>query len=197
LNLTIAKSCKLRSLIRADGSLSIIARIAALSVVLAIGGRAQSHNKAAPLLKVFALALQQVKANSHLAVLLPGELPQPLAKAKYATVETATGDEYEISLYYELGVGDAGFAGSFAAKGRPNYEPRDLPNVREVKLSHSLVGFFRPVACGGSCAPANLWWEEGRVLYQIQLVFPSTLHKDDQRRVITTVANSAILAGPR
>jgi hypothetical protein len=193
----IAKNCKLRSLIRADGSLSIVASIAVLCVVLAVGGRAQSHDKAAPLLKAFTPVLQQVKANSRMAVLLPGELPQPLAKAKYVTVETATGDEYEISLYYELGVGDSGFAGSFAASSRPNYEPRDLPNVREVKLSHGLVGFFRPVGCGGSCAPANLWWEEGRILYQIQLVFPSTLHEDDQRREITTVANSAILAGPR
>lgn len=144
-----------------------------------------------------ASVLSEVKAKSHLPVLLPSELPQPVAKAKYAVVETASESEYAISLNYELDAGDAGFAASFEANAHTNYGPRDLPNVEEVELSRGLVGYFRPVSCGGSCAPANLWWEENRILYQIHLRLSSTLPEGDQKKLTVTAANSAVLAGPR
>jgi hypothetical protein len=94
-------------------------------------------------------------------------------------------------------IGDAGFAASFMSDAHPDYDPKDIGNVREVKLPHGLVGYFSPVSCGGSCAPANLWWEEDQVLYQIQLKLSSTLAEMDQQRATVAVANSAILAGPR
>jgi len=112
-------------------------------------------------------------------------------------VEKVSADEYEVALYYELDVGNAGFAASFAATNNARYSPRELPNVREVKLAGDIVGFFRPVSCGGSCAPANLWWEQGGARYQIQLKLPSALREKKQQRIITAVADSAILAGPR
>ena len=102
-----------------------------------------------------------------------------------------------VSLYYELDVGDAGFAASFDGTNKPNYSPRELGNVREVQLASGITGFFRPVSCGGSCAPANLWWEQRAVLYQIQLKLRSALAENKQRGIITAVADSAILAGPR
>lgn len=142
-------------------------------------------------------AVEEVKAKSHIALLLPSELSQPFAEAKHAIVEAASGDEYAISLYYELGVGDSGFAASFTANAQPGYAPKDLPNVSEVKLSGHLIGYFRPVSCGGSCAPANLWWEENQILYQIQFKLSSTLAEDNQQRVMIAAADSAILAGPR
>lgn len=161
-------------------------------------GRTTSPAKPALALpEALAPALAEVKAKSRIAVLLPSELSEPLAKAKHAIVETASENEYAISLYYELGVGDSGFAASFMANAHSDYGPKDLPNVDEVKLSRRLVGYFRPVSCGGSCAPANLWWEEDRILYQIQLKLSSTLPENDQQRVIIAAANSAILAGPR
>src|SRR5215469_10929774 len=130
----------------------------------------QSQPKlAAHLPEALASVLVEIKAKSHVDVLLPSELSQPVAEAKHANVDSASEDEYAISLYYELGVGNAGFAASFAAKAHPDYGPKDLPNVEGVKLSDGLIGYFRPVSCGGSCAPANLWWEEDRILYQIQL----------------------------
>ena len=160
--------------------------------------RGHSQQKPAVVLpKALGLVLAEVKAKSHVAVLLPSALPQPIAKAKYATVQSASENEYAISLYCELDVGDSGFAAFFAANGRPDYGPKDIPNVRKVKLSHDLVGYFREVGCGGSCAPANLWWEEDHVLYQVQLrLSPDLSDKDQQGRTIS-VANSAILAGPR
>lgn len=150
-----------------------------------------------PLPTAFAAVLSEVKTKSHMPVLLPSDLPQPVAKAKYAVVETATEGEYVLSLDYELGIGDAGFAASFGANAHPKYGPKDLPNVREVKLSQGMIGYFRPVSCGGSCAPANLWWEEDQALYQVQVELPSTLPEHDQQGEMTAIADSAILAGAR
>ena len=162
---------------------------------------ASAINPAKPVIPPFPAALasvlSEVQASSRLPVLLPSELPLPVANAKYAVVDTASEGEYAISLNYELDAGDSGFAASFEANSHADYVPRDLPNVDEVKLSRGLVGYFRPVGCDGSCAPANLWWEENRILYQIQLKLSSTLPEGDQRRLIITAANSAILAGPR
>ena len=88
---------------------------------------------------------------------------------------------------------------------RPFLEPnetrimihRTLETSARLELTHGLLGYFRPVSCGGSCAPANIWWKDGRVLYQIQLGFASTLRESDQQKAITAAADSAILGGPR
>lgn len=130
-------------------------------------------------------------------MLLPSELSPRFRGAKYAVAEKVTDNQYAITLYYELNVGDAGFAASFEADGEQKYDPKNLGNVSKVELIHGLIGYFRPVNCGGSCAPANIWWEVGRVLYQIQLRFPSDLGESHQQREITAAANSAILAGHR
>lgn len=145
----------------------------------------------------FASTVRAVKAKTRIPILLPSSLPDPIAKAKDSTVDSATDDNYAISLYYELGIGDASFAANFAGEGKPNYAPEDLPNVKWIPLTQGLTGFFRPVSCGGSCAPANLWWTENGTLYQIQLHLASTLSEMDQQKALTTVADSAITAGPR
>jgi hypothetical protein len=146
---------------------------------------------------VFTAVLAEVKTQSRIAVLLPSRLSRHLEGAKYAVVEKAAKNEYAISLNYKLGIGDAGFAALFAAEAHPGYAPGELGNVRKVKLSKGLVGYFRPVSCGGSCAPANLWWEEDLNLYQIQLVIPPSLREADQQNDLIAIANSSILAGPR
>jgi hypothetical protein len=141
--------------------------------------------------------LPEIKAKSHIPVILPSDLPQPISEAKHAVIEKASDKEYSIILFYKLGIGDAGFAAFLGAQGDPDYDPQDLGNIRKVELAHGLLGYFRPVSCGGSCAPANIWWKDGRVLYQIQLGFPSTLRESDQKKAITAAADSAILGGPR
>ncbi len=102
---------------------------------------------------VFLSVLDEVKAKTRVAVLLPIELPGPFSNAKHAIVDKATADEYAVSLYYELDAGDAGFAALFEATSNHRYSPRELGNVREVKLAGGISGFFRPVNRGGSCAP--------------------------------------------
>jgi hypothetical protein len=145
----------------------------------------------------FASVLPELKAESRIPVILPSELTQPIGGAKHAVLEKASSNEYAISLYYELGIGDAGFAASFGTQVDPDFAPQDPVNIHKVQLSDGLLGYFSPVSCGGSCAPANFWWKDGRILYQIQLKFPSTLREGDRQKALTAAANPAILAGPR
>lgn len=172
-------------------ALALLAMFAAAVLCTAV-----QANIAESLPDVFLSGLAEIKAKTRVPVLLPSELPRPFNDAKHATLG-ATADDYTVSLYYELGAGDAGFAASFGATDKPRFSLRELENERKVKLANGIVGFFRPVSCGGSCAPANLWWEQGAVLYQFQLKQRSTLRERDQQRIIMAVANSAILAGPR
>jgi hypothetical protein len=172
-----------------------IAILLCAAAVLAQDQDSSARSQSLP--KALASVLSEVKSKSHIPLLLPSELPRPIATAEYAIVAAASEDEYAISLYYELGIGNAGFAASFGAKAHPDYGPKDIPNVREVRLSRGVIGYFRPVSCGGSCAPANLWWKEGQTLYLVQLELPAALPEGDKRRMLISVADSAILAGPR
>jgi hypothetical protein len=189
--------------------------IAALfaTVITAVGGRADEipgtipntgaqaaavrseRGKSVP--PVLESALTQVKSKSRVPVLLPSTLLHDIGTVRHAVVDKATSGEYQISLHYKLGIGDAGFAGMFVAQADPGYSPQELPNVRVVDLAQGIHGFFRAVSCGGSCAPANLWWTEGHTLYQIQLVLPSYFRARDQEQPLVRMADSAILAGPR
>jgi len=149
------------------------------------------------LAQIFKSLLPQIKEKTKVPVFLPSDLPQPIGKAQYSVAGDLQADKYEISLYYELGIGDAGFAAFFTGQADAKYRPEELPNIKEVKLARGTKGFFRPVSCGGSCAPANLWWMDGRGLYQIQLKLSPTMSERDQENEIIAVANSAITAGPR
>jgi len=166
-------------------------------LLLPVLSAAGQTNAVGSLPGVLLTVLDGVKAKTKVDVLLPTTLPKNLSNAKHANVDKATADEYAISLYYELDAGNAGFAASFHATHDPRHSPLKLRDVREIKLASGITGFFRPVSCGGSCAPADLWWKRGATLYQIQLKLPSTLGEKNQQQIIESVANSAILAGPR
>lgn len=155
------------------------------------------HAKSKSLPKVFASVLGEVKTKSHVPILLPSELPDSVGRAENAVIGNAASNTYAILLYYRLGIGDAGFAASFSADAKPKFDPRELPNVDGVELAHGIHGFFRAVSCGGSCAPANLWWKDGGTVYQIQMKLDSSLSAESQEKTIVAVANSAILGGPR
>lgn len=157
------------------------------------GGVASGAN----LPSVFAPVLPDAKAKSQIPILLPSNLPPIIRKAKNAALDKASANEYAISIWFEQGVGDAGLAASFSARSEASYAPDELSNVQPLRLAHRLRGFFRPVSCGGSCAPASLSWKEQGIVYQVQLKLPSTMPEQRQRAAIVATANSAILAGPR
>jgi len=100
-------------------------------------------------------------------------------------------DGYFISLYFsEIGV-DATLAAGFGGSMRIF---QNLPNTRRVALSAGRTGMFRPVSCGGSCAPANLWWEQNGVMYQIQIKLRSDSTEKDQEKILVQTANATVTA---
>lgn len=157
-------------------------------------GTARSKHSPA---KVFMPKLAELKSKTHVAILLPDDLPKPFNNAKDVVIESATAREYDIGLYYSLDYGDASFAGSFSGDAKPKYDPDVLSHVEPISLASGIRGYFRPVSCGGSCAPANLWWKINDVLYQLQLKLPSTTGEQKQKDIISSVADSSILAGAR
>jgi hypothetical protein len=70
---------------------------------------------------------------------------------------------------------------------------RDL-DERRIRLANGIVAHFSPVSCGGSCAPANLWWVQNGVEYQIQIKFGSAEKKEVQERLLVETANSCVPA---
>jgi hypothetical protein len=187
-------------------AISLLAVVFSLATIAAVvqaqpqprARQVPTENKSeAHVARPFQDVLSEVKAKTRLPILLPSELPKSFANAKHAVVNEASPKKYSISLYFELDIGDAGFAAMFSGEGNPGYHAWELPNTSEVKLAHSVRGYFLAVSCGGSCSPANLWWEDGGVLYQIQLRLPSSMDEKDQEKTLTLVASSAILAGPR
>jgi hypothetical protein len=141
---------------------------------------------------VFRPALEQIQSKTRIPILLPSRLP---SRIRERDIKLADGevrkDGYFISLYFsELGSNAtyaAGFGGSTSVV-------RDLPNMRRLKLAGGRVGMFSPVSCGGSCAPANLWWEQNGVQYQIQIKLPPTLTEEEQERILVEAADSTVVA---
>ena len=146
--------------------------------------------------EVFMPKLGELKSKTHVPILLPDGLPKPFSDAKDLVIH-ATESQYGIELYYNLDYGNAAYAGSFSGNAKPKYDPRELPNVESIPLANGIQGYFRPVGCGGSCGPANLWWKVGDVLYQLQLRLRSDTDVQQQKDMVSSVADSAILAGAR
>lgn len=141
--------------------------------------------------------LPKLKAGTHVPILFPTWLPPDLATAAVATPETLDTKDYGVSLSFALGEGDAGFAAFIEGETDPDFTAKDYRYDEPVKLVHGINGYFRPVSCGGSCAPANLWWHQNGITYDLQLEFNSTTSDATQKQLTMSAANSAIQAGPR
>ena len=143
---------------------------------------------------VFRPALQEIKSQTQIPILLPSRLPSHIREAD---IKLAAGDVrkdgYFIALYWE----DIGSNSSYAAGfGGSKRVFEDLPNTRRVTLAGGVIAMFRPVSCGGSCAPANLWWEQNGVMYNIQIKLGSTSNEKDQERILVETANSCVAVRP-
>ena len=143
---------------------------------------------------VFQPALEAIQSQTRIPILLPSKLPFAISKRdiKLASGEVRE-DGYFISLYFSKGAGDETFAAGFGGSTRI-LDPHDLPNTRHVPLSGGRAGMFRAVSCGGSCAPANLWWEQNGVMYQIQIKLGRGTTESDQEKILIETANSSVPA---
>jgi hypothetical protein len=143
---------------------------------------------------VFRPALEEIQSQTRIPILLPSKLPSGISESdiKLASGEVRE-DGYFISLYFSEAASDAVYAAGFGGSTRI-FGPQDLPNTRRVALSGGRTGMFRAVSCGGSCAPANLWWEQNGVMYQIQVKLRSDSTETDQEKILIETANSTVPA---
>ena len=164
----------------------------------AIAGQASSRNVPA---KIFEPLLFEIKKKTHVPILLPSDLPHGVKDAKCASGGADAGG-YWVSLDYACpGGANASFAAYFTGTLKSDYYIPQEEDQR-VRLARGITGYFSPVSCGGSCAPANLFWQERGVWYHLQLKDvggPPANEQEEQKqeKTIAAVANSAILAGPR
>jgi len=112
---------------------------------------------------VFQSALADILPQTPVPILLPSKLRSVV---RIGEIQLAAGElrkhGYFISLCYSDPCSGATYAAGFGASRRIT-APKDLPNTLPVELANNRTGLFRPVSCGGSCAPANLLWVQGGV----------------------------------
>jgi hypothetical protein len=139
--------------------------------------------------QIFKPALDRILGKTQIPILLPWNLPwlrdQKAIKIVSGRIEK---DGYFISLYYdgEIGV-NANYAAGFGASTEI-FRGLGTP----VQLENGRTAEFRPVSCGGSCAPANLWWEQNGVVYQIQIKLPSDTPEEEQKKILIETANCSV-----
>ena len=132
----------------------------------------------------FRSVLPKVRSKSGVPIRLPARVRTDSSKV-YGAVEGLRSGRYHLSLGLARGCHEATacFLASFFAKRGAAPDP----GLRKVSLAHGIVGRYRPISCGASCAAAAVQWRENRVAYEIQ-------YKGSKRQMVA-LANSAIRRG--
>jgi hypothetical protein len=132
--------------------------------------------------------LAAVKRQTEVAVLLPAKLPLggPVKKLYATGSGYRKGWTLEFDAAPGCGGADACFVASFEGRrgGR-------LPGTPNLRLAGGTPGVYSPVRCGGSCAPATLWFVHRGTLYSWQVKEPPP------RSALVRAAGAALAAGPR
>jgi hypothetical protein len=143
--------------------------------------------------RVFASAVRQISPRVTIPLLVPSRLPSPIGVSQIRATHAVVSDTgYFISLFYGQDESDAYYAAGIGGSTKV-VSAEDLPGASRVALAHGVTGFFRPVSCGGSCAPANLWWICDGVQYQIQVKLSPDLAEATQAGVLVSMANSVVI----
>jgi hypothetical protein len=133
----------------------------------------------------FKSLIPKVKKKSGLAVLLPGKVFVFVNPKKTFADASSTHKSYFLELDAAKSCHGANvcFLASFSGErgGTPAFK-------RTVSLTHGITGYFRPVSCGASCAPAFIQWKENGVLYEIE---NKGVGKNEKKSMVH-LANSAI-----
>jgi hypothetical protein len=140
---------------------------------------------------LFDRAITEIGAKSPVPIYLPTVIPEAIAKYGVRRVHgDPTADGYAVSLYYSEETSDATLAAVIFGSTKTF---QSLPNTVIVHLSNGVSALFRPVQCGGSCGPANLWWQMGGAEYSIQAKLSRSLSQEAQKQVVVEMANSMSL----
>lgn len=142
--------------------------------------------------ELFRPAIEEIRGKTKIPILLPSKLP---AETNESAIKSVSGDltdtGYNISLYYEEGCGNACYAGMLEGS---SHILKKIPNTQPAKIKNGIEAKFRPVSCGGSCAPANLWWEQAGAMYSIQIKLNRKMSVNEQKRILVEIANSMTMA---
>jgi hypothetical protein len=143
-------------------------------------------------LTIFKPALDEIQNKIQIPILLPSKLPTLI---RVEEIKGVFGEVTKNGYFVSLGYAEVGSNATYAAGFSGSKEILPSPsNTRLVTLNDGTVARFRPVSCGGSCAPANLWWVRDGVEYGVQIKISSTAREEDQQKVLIETANSMVLA---
>jgi hypothetical protein len=132
-----------------------------------------------------------VERRSAIPVLLPSRLISEKRRLYGGGGRDATEAGYRLRLDARRGCGGANACNVAFFSAARGEEPT---NEIAVKLPRGITGYFRPLACGASCADPSIEWVQDGVLYEIQAAAGTA--RTEKRR-LTDLARSAIRNGPR
>jgi len=118
----------------------------------------------------------------------------------------ANADRYEVAVYGRLTeygqteplpceANQAGLLGIIIGTVQPIPDLSKDPKARRLSLGNGAVAWFLPVSCGGSCAPASLYWQTTKASYVLQMKLASSVAETEQREQLLRTANSLRLIG--
>jgi hypothetical protein len=140
-------------------------------------------------LQLFKPELAKIHKATKVPVLLPAKLPiLDRLKVYGAGYSSKSGWELDLAFAKNCFGADACFLGEFKAQ-----KGGALPGAANVRLASGDPALYKPISCGGSCAPANLWFTHGGVLYSWQ----DKSVGGNAKTLLVRLANEAIAAGPR
>jgi hypothetical protein len=151
---------------------------------------------------LFADAAKEVVKRSSVPVYVPVSLQSLNAAAvDGCAFSESERDSYDIGIYgrvTEYGktealpceANNAGFLAGIHGDAKAMAYKTKNPMAQKVALKNGAAGWFIPVSCGGSCAPATLYWQRPNASYSLQLKLGFLVPIEEQRRELLEMANS-------
>lgn len=154
--------------------------------------------------QVLSSTISKLKAKTRVPLKLPTQIPQeeyPL----YITVNTATSDQYELTIGTDSDCSGGNYCRYGTISGRkitpstpsveeeyaflndPTYQPsvRSKEKMGKIALANGTEGYFIPYVCGASCDDSKVIWEQGGYRYLVGI-------KAGDKKSVVEMANSAI-----
>ena len=166
-------------------------RLTALALIALFAAVAVADAATYRIPKVLRDDLKRVGPRTDLPIRIPTRMNLDYGKGVYGE---GTGSKnrytFEVNATDECGANVCFLAQFMGEKGgEPSF-------TREVELARGIIGYYKPLTCGGSCSPPMIQWMQGGILYSIQAKVGVPGRKR-QRRAMRRAANSAIRATPR
>ena len=154
-----------------------------------------AQNKSTEVATEFQEILPKIKEQTQVPILLPSQLLITGTDRKIYVEGKGTSNSYEITLAFEPNCsGNACSIGYIS--GEKSGKPLEDEFSRELNLVQNIKGYFRPLTCGASCAPAIIGWEYQGVFYR--MAFKGVGQSPEiEGETLAKMANSAIEAGAR